>query len=139
MAKRGPRSLNRGLISHSFIQLFRDFGYWPLNWGWLLIGAWTVLLCCYGDLSTRTVVIQFIVVLLIQWWVYGFIKVTNYCFVYSNKQWQNSTSCHFSLKKVELVVKFLQNYHAKHLIMVIGLSLSPISACSQTSDTTGPH
>ena len=51
MAKRGPRSLNRGLISHSFIQLFRDFGYWPLNRGWLLNGGWTVLLCCCGDLT----------------------------------------------------------------------------------------
>ena len=80
------------------------------------------------------------VVLLIQWWVYGIIKVTNYCFMYpGNDQWQNSTSCHFSLGEVELVVKFLQNYHTKHLIMVIGLSLSPISACTQTSDTIAPH
>ena len=30
-AKRWPRPLNRGLISHSFIQLFWDFDYWPLN------------------------------------------------------------------------------------------------------------
>ena len=59
--------------------------------------------------------------------------------MYSNDHWQDPTSCHFSLRKVELEVKFLQNYHTKHLIMVIGLSLSPISACNQTSDTTGPH
>ena len=39
--QRWPRSLNRserwalnrGLISHSFLQLFREFDYWPLNGG----------------------------------------------------------------------------------------------------------
>ena len=35
-AKRWPRSLNRGLISHSFLQLFRGIDYWPLNGGWLI-------------------------------------------------------------------------------------------------------
>ena len=34
MKKRWP--LNRGLISHSFLQLFRVIDYWPLNGGWLL-------------------------------------------------------------------------------------------------------
>ena len=28
--------LNRGLISHSFLQLLRNFDYWPLNRGWPL-------------------------------------------------------------------------------------------------------
>ena len=40
------RSLNRGLISPSILQLFRDFDYWPLNGGWplnrwLLNGGYT--------------------------------------------------------------------------------------------------
>jgi len=34
--------LNRGLISHSFLQLFRDFDYWLLKRGWLLNRASTV-------------------------------------------------------------------------------------------------
>ena len=34
--------------------------------------------------------------------------------MYSNDHWQNSTSCHFSLGEVELEVKFLQIYYAKH-------------------------
>ena len=59
--------------------------------------------------------------------------------MYSNDQWQNSTSCHLSLGEVELEVKFLQICYAKHLLMVVGLSLSPILACNQTSDTIGPH
>ena len=42
--------------------------------------------------------------------------------MYSNDQWQNSTGCHFSLGEVELEVMFLQNYHAKHLLMAMGLS-----------------
>ena len=29
-------SLNRGLISHLFLQLFRGIDYWPPNEGWLL-------------------------------------------------------------------------------------------------------
>ena len=32
---RGGRS-NRGLISHSLLQLFRGIDYWPLNGEWLL-------------------------------------------------------------------------------------------------------
>ena len=39
-AKSWPRSVTRGgrltevlLISHTFLQLFRDFDYWPLNGG----------------------------------------------------------------------------------------------------------
>ena len=31
--KSWPLSLNRGLISYSFQQLFRDFDYWPLSGG----------------------------------------------------------------------------------------------------------
>ena len=31
MAKRWPQLLNRGLISHFFLQLFQDFDYWLLN------------------------------------------------------------------------------------------------------------
>ena len=33
MDKKGPQSLNRDLISHSFLQLFWDFDYWLLNRG----------------------------------------------------------------------------------------------------------
>ena len=36
MDKKGPQSLNRDLISHSFLQLFWDFDYWLLNRGWPL-------------------------------------------------------------------------------------------------------
>ena len=35
---------NRGLSSHSFLQLFRDFDYWPLNRGWPLNGGSTVII-----------------------------------------------------------------------------------------------
>ena len=57
-AKRWPRSLNRGvrfnrgLISHSLLQLFRGIDYWPLNGGWLLNRCWPlneVQLCTEWD------------------------------------------------------------------------------------------
>ena len=32
-SKRWPRLLNRCLIAHSFVKLFWDFDYWPLNGG----------------------------------------------------------------------------------------------------------
>ena len=32
-------TLNRSLISHSFLQLFQDFKYWPLNRWWPLNGV----------------------------------------------------------------------------------------------------
>ena len=35
---------NRGVSSHSFLQLFRDFDYWPLNRGWPLNGGSTVII-----------------------------------------------------------------------------------------------
>ena len=34
----------RGLSSHSFLQLFRDFDYRPLNRGWPLNGGSTVII-----------------------------------------------------------------------------------------------
>ena len=36
MDKKGSQTLNRGLISHSFLQLFRDFDNWPFKRGWPL-------------------------------------------------------------------------------------------------------
>ena len=39
--KRWPQPLNRGLISHSFLQLFRVFYHWPLNAG-LLLNRWSL-------------------------------------------------------------------------------------------------
>ena len=36
MDKKGSQTLNRGLISHSFLQLFRDFDNWPYKRGWPL-------------------------------------------------------------------------------------------------------
>ena len=36
MAKKWLRPLDRGLIYYSFLQLFQDFEYWPLNRGWPL-------------------------------------------------------------------------------------------------------
>ena len=42
MDKQGSQSLNRGLISHSFLQLFRDFDNWPLKRGWPLNRGLTV-------------------------------------------------------------------------------------------------
>ena len=41
LKKRWP--LNKGLISHFFVQLFRDFDYWSLNRGWPLKGGSTLL------------------------------------------------------------------------------------------------
>ena len=58
---RWPRPLNRGLISHSFLQLFWDFDYWPLNRGWPLNDDSTVFLsvvrtfCCWAyNVNYRT-------------------------------------------------------------------------------------
>ena len=42
MDKKGSQSLNRRLISHSFLQLFRDFDNWPLKRGWPLNRGLTV-------------------------------------------------------------------------------------------------
>ena len=36
--------LIRGLSSHSFLQIFRDFDYRPLNRGWPLNGGSTVII-----------------------------------------------------------------------------------------------
>ena len=42
MDKKGSQTLNRGLISHSFLQLFRDFDNWPFKRGWPLNRGLTV-------------------------------------------------------------------------------------------------
>ena len=42
MDKKGSQTLNRGLISHSFLQLFRDFDNWPFKRGWPLNRGSTV-------------------------------------------------------------------------------------------------
>ena len=58
MDKKGPQSLNRDLISHSFLQLFWDFDYWLLNRGWPL-NRWPL----HGGLTKIIIIIIIIIII----------------------------------------------------------------------------